>query len=51
MKALISRAQNGPISAPHERLHERPGGCEKYLLLKDNGFLDEIFGIEWEIVR
>ena len=25
-------------------------GCEKYLS-KDNGFLDEAFGNEWEIVR
>jgi len=26
-------------------------GCEKYLLSKDNGFLDEAFGNEREIVR
>ncbi len=26
-------------------------GSEKYLLSKDNGFLDEAFGNEWEIVR
>ena len=25
--------------------------CEKYLLSKDNGFLDQTFGNEWEIVR
>ena len=28
-----------------------PRGCEKYLLSEDNGFLDEAFGNEWEIVR
>jgi hypothetical protein len=27
------------------------GDCEKYLLSKDNGFLDEAFGNEREIVR
>jgi hypothetical protein len=26
-------------------------GCEKYLLSKNNGFLDQVFGNEWEIVR
>jgi len=26
-------------------------GCEKYLRSKDNGFLDEAFGNDWEIVR
>jgi hypothetical protein len=51
MKALIWRAQNGPISEAHERLHERPAAPNKYLLSKDNGFLDEAFGNEREIVR
>ena len=46
MKALISRPQNGPIREPHESFMR-----EKYLLSKDNGFLDEAFGNEWEIVR
>jgi hypothetical protein len=27
------------------------GGCEKYLLSRDNGFRDEAFGNEREIVR
>ena len=47
MKALISRPQNGPISDPDETLHEP----KKYLLSKGNGFLDEAFGNEREIVR
>ena len=29
----------------------RHQGCEKYFLSKDDGFLDEAFGNEWEIVR
>ena len=43
---LISRPQNGPIREPHESFMR-----EKHLLSKDNGFLDEAFGNEWEIVR
>jgi len=26
-------------------------GCGKYLLSEDNGFLDDAFGHEWEIIR
>jgi hypothetical protein len=33
------------------RIVGRASGAEKYLLSKDNGFLDEAFGNEWEIVR
>ena len=33
------------------RIFAGTGDCEKYLLSKDNGFLDEAFGNEWEIVR
>jgi hypothetical protein len=33
------------------RIFGGTNGCEKYLLSKDNGFLDEAFGTEREIVR
>ena len=46
MKTLIRRPQNGPISEPVERLLS-----DKYLLSEDNGFRDEAFSNEWEIVR
>ena len=52
MKALISRPQNGPISDPHERFDKRHQRLrKKYLLSKGNGFLDQAFGDEREIVR
>ena len=37
------RDQCGFLSAPRS--------CEKYLLSRDNGFLDGAFGNEWKIVR
>jgi len=46
MKALIRRPPNGLMSEPRERLMS-----EKYFRSEDNGFLDEVFGNEWEIVR
>ncbi len=33
------------------RIFGGTGGCKKYLLSEDNGFVDEAFGNEREIVR
>jgi hypothetical protein len=50
-KSIVSFRELQRSGILASRIFAGTGDSEKYLLSKDNGFLDEAFGNEWEIVR